>query len=285
MNNEFYIGWLPKAPAGFSKHLRKVLLFLVPVVIITGIALALLQKKFDTGNFEFGKLTEIKGTYFNNPIPMIKVVTGKDTWGNASYISIPLVGYGKHGAGGIISGIEKEKNISLDQKEVILKGTLLYNDGKTFMQVSRADDPVVSVSEKNIAAELLPVEKNIGSTRVKGEIIDPKCYFGVMKPGEGKVHRDCAIRCILGGIPPIMRVKNKQGENNYYIIVGKNGKKMNEDVRDYVGEPVEIEAQLVQHDDWVIMYVKDMKSCSRISALNMLRPSEEIIICGNNCMK
>jgi hypothetical protein len=25
-----------------------------------------------------------------------------------------------------------------------------------------------------------------------GEIVDSKCYLGVMNPGQGKVHRDCA---------------------------------------------------------------------------------------------
>ncbi len=136
MEKEFYIGWLPKAPESFAKHIKKALLILLPVVVLIGITLALLQKKFDTGNFEYGTLTEVKGVYLNNPVPMIKVINGKDIWGNLSYINIPLVGYGKHGAGGIMSDIEKEKNISLDQKEITLRGTLLYNDGKTIIQVS-----------------------------------------------------------------------------------------------------------------------------------------------------
>ena len=36
-----------------------------------------------------------------------------------------------------------------------------------------------------------------------GEIVDSKRYLGVMNPGNGKVHRDCAVRCLSGGIPPI----------------------------------------------------------------------------------
>ena len=36
---------------------------------------------------------------------------------------------------------------------------------------------------------------------LKGEIIDPKCYLGAMKPGGGKTHKACAMRCIAGGIP------------------------------------------------------------------------------------
>ena len=124
-NSEFYIGWMQKAPASFAKLVRKVLFILFPLALIVGLVLASFQKKFSTANFEFGKITEIKGIYFNNPVPILKVISGKDIWGNASYITIPLVGYGKHGAVTAIMELEKEKNILFNNKELILKGTLL----------------------------------------------------------------------------------------------------------------------------------------------------------------
>lgn len=284
MNKEFYIGWMPDAPKGFAKHIKTSLLVLLPLVIFAGITFALLQKKFSTGNFEFGKTTVVKGIYFNKPVPVLKIIAGKDIWGNETYLTVPLVGYGKHGADGIINDIEKERKVSLNEKEISLKGTLLYNDGKTILQIDANDSPLVSISSNTVAAGLLPVQKDLGNMKVRGEIIDPKCYFGVMKPGEGKVHRDCAIRCILGGIPPVMRVRNEKGESNYYMIVGPAGEKMNTAVQDYVGEPIEIDADLIQQDDWIIMYVKDMKSCSRISPLSMLRDPSQVIACGKNCI-
>ena len=119
-------------------------------------------------------------------MPCIKLINGKDIWGNLSYITIPLIGYGKHGADGIIAEIEKEKNISLNQKEITLKGTLLYNDGKTFLQIDKNDNPILKISSAIVASDMLPQKIDLGIQTVKGEIIDPKCYFGVMKPGEGK---------------------------------------------------------------------------------------------------
>lgn len=119
---------------------------------------------------------------------------------------------------------------------------------------------------------------------VKGEIIDPKCYFGVMKPGEGIVHRDCAIRCILGGIPPVLKVMNEKGEKRFYFLVGEHGEKMNEAVRDYVGEPVAIEARAEQQDDWVILYVRG-KKISRISAISLYKPESQVASCVGACMK
>ncbi len=279
----FYIGWMPKAPASFARLVRKVLFLLFPLALIVGLILASFQKKFTASNFEFGKTTEIKGIYFNDPVPVLKVINGKDAWGNTSYITIPLVGYGKHGAETAIMELEKEKNNSFNNKELTLKGTLLYSDGKTFMQINKDENPVVNIG-KEADASLVPHQKDLGVHKIKGEIIDPKCYFGVMKPGEGKVHRDCAIRCILGGIPPVLKVMNEKGKKNYYLIVGPNGERMNEAVQHYVAEPVEIETRAVLQDDWVILYVKN-KSINRVSSISLLKQNTQIASCVSDCCK
>lgn len=254
----FYIGWMPKAPFEFAKHIKKVLLVILPLAVMLGFLLSSSQKKFSTANFEFGKITEVTGIYISKPVPMLKVFDGMK-----GYVTVPLVGYGKNGAETAITEIEKEKNISLTNKEVTFKGTLLYNDGKTLLQVSKDDNMLVNAG-KEVPASLLPQQKELGNQTIKGEIIDPKCYFGVMKPGEGKVHRDCAIRCILGGIPPVLHVQNEKGESNYYLIVGPNGERMNEAVKDFVAEPVEINARVIQQDDWIVLYLDGKESISRI---------------------
>ncbi len=283
-NNEFYIGWMTNAPESFAKFVKRYLLVLLPIVVALSALLALSQKKFATGNFEFGQLTEVKGVYFNSPVPCIKVVNGKDIWGNVSYMTIPLIGYGKHGADGIMADVEKERNISLNEKELTLLGTLLYNDGKTLLQIDKSDHPVMKVSEASVSSEYLPQKKDLGTQTVKGEIVDPKCFFGVMKPGEGKPHKDCAIRCILGGMPPLLIVRNEKNEANYYLIVGAHGEKMNEAVRDFVAEPVSVEAKLVQYDDWIVMYVQDSKKINTISYLQM-KYGDNIQICAAKCMR
>lgn len=282
-NNDFYIGWMPRAPGRFSNFIKKYLVAVIAFVVVLGAMLALAQKQFGTGTFEFGKLTEIKGIYFNQPVPVIKVVSKKNIWGQVAYITIPLVGYGKHGADGIISEIEQQNGVALEKKEVTLRGTLLYNDGKTILQIDRNDRPVVKVGV-TAPAELLPQSKDLGIQKIRGEIVDPKCYFGVMKPGEGKPHRDCAIRCILGGIPPVFHIQNNKGQSNYYLIVGPNGEKVNEAVQDFVAEPVTMEARVVQQDDWIILYTGKEK-IKRISYVQLLRPEISVISCRTNCTK
>jgi len=280
-NEEFYIGWQPMAPKGFRIWVRKYLLVLLPVVIVIGVLLAISQKKFGTGNFEFGTLTQVKGIYFNKPVPAIKVVNEKDIWGNEDFITIPLIGFGKNGADGTIADIEKEKDISLEGKEIILKGTLLYNDGKLLMQVDANDKPLVAINNvtQNTAQAFAP-EKDLGEVNLKGEIVDPKCFFGVMKPGEGKPHKDCAIRCILGGIPPVLKVTGDDGNQNYYLIVGENGEKMNEAVQDFVATPVSLHTKAVQYGDWIVLYVNPNNGITKISRSAFFQPEVGMIACA-----
>jgi len=269
-SSEFYIGWMPKAPKSFAKHVRKVLLILFPVALILAYLLSSNQKKFSTANFEYGKLTEMTGIYYNNPVPLIKVYDK-----NRDPISIPLVGYGKHGAESAIMEIENERKISLNGKELTLKGTMLYGDGKTILQIDKNDNPVVNIGS---GSTFSVIERDLGTQTIRGEIVDPKCYFGVMKPGEGKVHRDCAIRCILGGIPPVLHVQNEKGESNYYLIVGPHGEKISDAVQDVVAEPVSIEAKVVQQDDWVILYAAK-ENIKRISYAQLKDPNVNVIAC------
>jgi hypothetical protein len=269
-NSEFYIGWQPKAPHGFAKHIRKVIAGLIFLVITTGILLATKQKKFSTASFEFGLLTEVKGIYQQFPVPSVKVMTKQDALGNSSYITIPLVGYGKFGAEGTIAALEKEENISLDKKEITIKGTLLYSDGKTLLQIDKNDKPLINVSNVSSAQIVTNNIKELGIVELTGEVLDPKCYFGVMKPGHGKPHRDCAIRCIAGGMSPVFYVRNEKGEADYYLILDEDGKKMNADLKDYIAEPVSLKAKAVQYDDWVVLYV-NKQSIKRTGGLSWFK--------------
>jgi hypothetical protein len=263
----FYIGWMAAAPKVLIQFIKKYLLFIFILAVVLGVLLAISQKKFGTGNFEFGTLTDVKGIYFDKPVPCLKVLNGKDIWGNSSYITIPLVGYGKHGAEGAIRELEKEKNTILNEKVLTLRGTLLYNDGVTILQVDKNDNAGLNISNEPVHADMLPRVKDLGVSKIKGEIIDPKCYFGVMKPGEGKPHRDCAIRCILGGISPMLAVKNEKGEANYYLLASSDRESINKTVQDYVAEPVELEVHLMQYDDWVVAYLGTKDPIKRYSYL------------------
>jgi hypothetical protein len=273
-NDEFYIGWMQGAPASLVRFIRKYLLLVLLLVAVVGVLLATNQKKFSTASFEFGKTTNVKGVYVPTPVPHLEVQNDKEI------VFVPLVGYGKHGAEGIVQELEKERGTSIANKEVILQGTLLYGDGKVLLQVDKNEAPLVQLSNVKATASSTKI---LGITSLKGEVIDPKCYFGVMKPGEGKVHKDCAIRCIAGGIPPVLAITNGKGEKNYVLLVGANGEKLNDKVRDFVAVPSTITGELIQIDNWLVMQVKEMKN--EIATFSSSDTTQIASTCGSSCCK
>ncbi len=276
-HSEFYIGWQPKAPDGFAKHIRKVVVCIAVSVIVISVLLGLLQKKFSTSSFEFGKLTEIKGVFRQQPVPSVRVITGTDAFGHSSFITLPLVGYGKHGAGGVIASLEKKNNVRLDGKLVTLRGSLIYSDGKALLQIDEHEDPLVKTESITDTVAWKPRITEWGTVQLTGEILDPKCYFGVMKPGHGKPHRDCAIRCIAGGINPVFCTKNENGELDYFLLLDQNGESLNKYIQDNVAEPVTLTARAVRYDDWTVLYV-DKQSIHRTGGLSWFKSGD--ISCG-----
>jgi len=75
-----------------------------------------------------------------------------------------------------------------------------------------------------------------------GEIIDPKCWLGAMKPGSGLVHKACAELCIRGGIPPFF-VGNAEGQPpGFFVVADALGKACNEAVAGRTGSLVSLTA-------------------------------------------
>jgi hypothetical protein len=265
-NDEFYIGWMQKTPRSFALFIQRYLMALVLMVAIVGVLLAANQKKFSNAKFEFGKTTVLEGVYSSQPVPHLRLTNdGKD-------LLVPLVGYGKHGAEGIIAEVEKEKNTVLEGRTITLKGTLIHGEGKLLLQVDKNEDPLAAIASESKMDQSKP--KLLGTTTLKGEVIDPKCYFGVMKPGEGKVHKDCAIRCISGGIPPVLMMTNEKGERSFVLLVGARGKRLNEAVKDFVGISSQVSGELMQEGDWLIMQVATMKNNLHSYTIGQMQPND-----------
>ncbi len=70
---------------------------------------------------------------------------------------------------------------------------------------------------------------------LKGEIIDPKCYLGAMKPGGGKTHKACAMLCISGGVPPMLVTRDANKQETFYLLTTDQGGVANELVLPFVG--------------------------------------------------
>ena len=104
------------------------------------------------------------------------------------------------------------------------------------------------------SAPPLPVGVGLGPATIDGVIADAKCWLGVMNPGEGKVHRDCAVRCLSGGLPPLLLGVGPEGSN--FWLTGPRGRPIGARILDRVAEPVRLRGEVVRFDDQLVLEVE-----------------------------
>ncbi len=248
--NEFYIGWQEEMPPSNKRFLKRTIIALFVLIPVLVFVLVSLQRPFNHHYFEFGTLTELTGIYVSDPVPMLIATNGVPEGFSKNVL---IVGFGKFGAEGIIGAIEEEHG-SLESKEVTFSGTMIYGDGVTLMELTNLEDSFVSVKE---TSKLVVHDGgSLEEVSLTGEILDPKCYFGVMKPGEGKIHKSCAIRCISGGIPPVMRVLHADGVNyDYYLLKGQRGESINKEVLPFVAQSINVTGNSTKVYGWRVLYL------------------------------
>lgn len=248
--SEFYIGWQADAPQGISRQVRRFVIAISIIVPLVSAILVMNQNGFGTSTFEYGIPTEIEGIFTNTPAPFLQVQHGTDINGMDMDQHILLVAPGKHGIQEMLKSIEATLGYSLEGRMVRMKGFLIYHDGKTLMEVEDMTDIV----ETGTANAIPNVPTPYGQGSLIGEITDPKCLFGVMKPGYGKPHRSCAARCIAGGIPPVLKTIAADGSVQYYLLAGDDGTAITKEVLPFVGDYVGICGEIQKVGDWHILY-------------------------------
>jgi hypothetical protein len=239
--NEFYVGYLPKAPAGISRRIRIVVIALLAIAVVGAVTFARVQRTYAPSIFEYGKLRTFEGILERRPFPALLVKRpGSPDSGSSRYL---LVAEGKHGADEEVSGFEG--------KSVRLTGTLIYRGNQTMIEVAKG-----SISAKG-APQVLPAnEKVLGVFELSGEIVDGKCYLGVMNPGSGKVHRDCAARCLSGGVPVLFATNNFRGEPDVLQLTDSSQKPLPKSTfLNRVGQPVRLKGTVVESGDTLIFEI------------------------------
>lgn len=249
-NDEFYVGYFPDAPKRTGSVIRKAVVITGMLVVGVSMFLAWSQKTFSTSNFEYGINTSGEGYLFTSPVPHLSVPLGELAGGEKLFQNILLVGSGKTGAEKVIDKIQSTAGKSLIGLKVKLNGYLIYGDGKAILQITEEDNDKLEVWDDIAISN--HSESQTENLSLSGEVVDPKCYFGVMKPGEGKAHRACAIRCIAGGMPPVFRATGSAG---YFLLVNENNEAINEDVLSIVGDQIKLTGEAVDWGDWRILKV------------------------------
>jgi hypothetical protein len=232
--NDFYIGYLPKAPEGLARFLRRVIAALGVLAISIALLLVMKQMRFANSIFEYGKMRGFEGTIATAPYPSLLVERPGMAGPQSKYSRYLLVAPGKHGADGLVAGF--------DGKKVRVQGQLIYREGGTMVEITPGSITLLDTVPADQEST-----RDLGAVTVTGEIVDSKCYLGVMNPGQGKVHRDCAARCLSGGVPPIFVTSNGVDQ---FLLVDPEGHALGHDaLREFVAEPITIHGELLQRGE------------------------------------
>ena len=250
--DHFYIGWQEQAPAPVAQAQRRFVALVAAGLLLLGLAFGKGQQRLSNGQFDFGAPTTVEGVLKLQPYPHL-LIRYDATPNQAFFQQILLVGFGKFGALPTLEQVSKEKGIDLDSRRVKINGSLIYSEGKTLMELSAGPASILEIGEPE-DTDIAPI--SLGPQQLQGEILDAKCYFGVMNPGEGKPHRSCAARCISGGVPPTLRIYTTGDLSPiFFLLVGPDAQPLHQQLLQEVGKPVSLCGEVKQLGDWHLMEV------------------------------
>ncbi len=237
--DDFYVGYQDRAPVSVGGTMRRVAVALIVVAVALAAGLTAEQDPFNDAVFEFLEVKTFEGVLRSDPVPMLEVTRPSSE--GASVSSYLLVKLGKHGADDLVDGREGQR--------ARIDGTLVYNGAVTLIEVA---DGGVEILDGTPSSRAEPARRLLGSRRLVGEIVDSKCWLGVMKPARLKTHRACAINCIAGGIPPLFVVTNGD-DADVYLLVGSDGRTVNAEVLDFVGESLIVTGDVAMMGEWLVL--------------------------------
>jgi hypothetical protein len=242
MNDEFYVGYLDPCPPRLARFIGMTVATVALLSVGLGVLIAARQTPAIPGTFEFGIARDFAGTILERPLPLLRTLST-----NGSVTNYLLVGFGKHGLPAFARGQHGQ--------HVRFKGSLIQKDGSVMIELN--DERSFAV----LAADPLsqpPAPETIGPVTLTGELVDTKCYLGVMRPAVGKVHRACAIRCLSGGVPPGLLVQRPDGSSEVVLLAGPNQAPLQFDVQ-WAARRVVAEGILERHEGNTVPITTQLK--------------------------
>ncbi len=237
--DEMFIGWAP-APAVD----RRFLLGALPLGLAASVGSSWLVSKElgdpGAGAWQTNATHRVTGVLSTDPYPMLRIADPSAPYGMRTVL---IVAQGK-----CTSALQLA---DVAGKVVTAAGALIQRKERQMLEVPLFLDKWLEPADDGSVSEALltPDVESIGSFELAGQVMDSKCFFGVMRPGRGKTHKACASLCIRGGIPPSMWVRNGAGGESVLLLTGENGGPMPMDILPFVADPVSVTGEVVRVGD------------------------------------
>ena len=240
--DEFYQGFSPTIPPKIRGFLWVLVPLIAVIVVVLSLILPKIHNQYSTGCYT--DFREYEGLLMAKPVPHLMIPRPGTTNVDNAYSRYVLAGTRKTSV--------SPKVLEFAGEWVKIRALPVFRDGMTLLAVSSRKEPEIIEPPTNQSLTV-PEGKTLGQFTLLGEIVDTKCNLGVMKPGQLKVHRDCAIRCISGGVPPSLRVVDASGNIEYFLLVDSDSQAVNSSILDIVADPVAVTGEVVQYGDLFVL--------------------------------
>jgi hypothetical protein len=143
---------------------------------------------------------------------------------------------------------------SLAGQPVVVTGSLIQRGQHAMIAVDEVGhwirrDENASAMDSTLG---FPTPTPLGEVNLVGEIVDSKCWFGAMRPAEGKVHKACASLCIRGGLPPAFFARGP-GRQGALMIMVSGGRAYGPDLLPLVADPVRLSGRVFRYGDLLVL--------------------------------
>jgi len=241
----FFVGYLDM-PAVLRRFYTPLTILLLGVSGLIGFGIASMQSSTGAATWQTESSETFSGLLMVDPYPVLHRL---DPENPGQVESVLLVNQGKFSAEAFARPYHN--------RIVSVTGFPITRGGWTMLEVTTAEAIVEDQSGKTAADS--EIEKNVtvkplGVVTLQGEIADSKCFLGVMKPGEGSVHKACAEVCLIGGIPSMLVVRDGDGHKYGYILTLPDGSSASTALSGRAADKVGVTGELMQKGGF--LYIK-----------------------------
>jgi hypothetical protein len=210
-DDEFYIGYESGMPPRTRRATVTAAAAVAAMVLVVAATFVSVQHGLADSRFEYGQVRTFEGYLSLTPSPVLHVEVDGEThphW---------LVAPGKFGPAAVLGDTRPGW--------VALSGTLIERGSWHMIEMVPGSVRAAASASPPPAATAAVATPRV----LQGEIVDSKCFLGVMNPGERTVHRDCATRCLAGGVPPMLAYRDDTG-SHLALLLGASSDVMRQGV-------------------------------------------------------
>lgn len=254
--DNFFVGWAGKPVAFDRRFLLGLGAGFVAAGAVTGVGLASQQSGYAPGIWDQGDVRDFVGELIGEPYPALRVAAQYHSDGTLSAVGgfARAALLGCSGKCGVQSRLEAAVAAS-DAGLISVRGSLIVRGDHRMIAVIDGPDWVRPATPAEAEGAMsvrvgfdVPQDEEVGFISLTGEIVDAKCWFGAMRPNEGKGHKACAALCIASGLPPAFVARGRMGREALYLLTGPAGEPLTHEILALVADPVRASGRIVRRD-------------------------------------